>query len=41
MGNLTGLVFETIERPLNMLAYLDEIAVGVTHVVAPFAVVIV
>ena len=41
MGNLTGLVFEKVERPLNMLAYLDEIAVGVTHVAAPFPAVIV
>jgi hypothetical protein len=40
VGKLTG-VFETIESHLSILADLDEVAVGITHVAAPFSAVIV
>jgi hypothetical protein len=40
-GNSTGLVFETVERHLSILADLDEVAVGITHVATPFPAVIV
>ena len=35
-GNLSGVVFETVEGHLSILADLDEVAVGITHVAAPF-----
>src|ERR1022692_2264771 len=41
LGNLTGIVFETVEGHLSVLADLDEVAVGITHVAAPFPAVIV
>ena len=41
LGNSTGIVFETVERHLSILADLDEVAVGITHVAAPFPAVIV
>ena len=40
-GNLTGIVLEAVEGDLSILADLDEIAVGITHVAAPFPAVIV
>jgi hypothetical protein len=40
VGKLTG-IFETIEGHLSILADLDEVAVGITHVAAPFPAVIV
>jgi len=40
-GNSTGMVFETVERHLSILADLDEVAVGITHVATPFPAVIV
>jgi len=40
-GNSTGTVFETVERHLGILADLDEVAVGITHVATPFPAVIV
>lgn len=40
-GNLTGFVFETVEGHLSILADLDDVAVGITHVAAPFPAVIV
>jgi hypothetical protein len=36
LGNSTGIVFETVERHLSILADLDEVAVGITHVATPF-----
>ena len=33
---LTDVVFETVQRHLSILADLDEVAVGITHVAAPF-----
>jgi len=41
LGNLTGVVFETVEGHLSILADLDEVTVGITHVAAPFPAVIV
>jgi len=41
LGNSTGVVFETVERHLSILADLDEVAVGITHVATPFPAVIV
>jgi hypothetical protein len=41
LGNLTGVVFETVEGHLSLLADLDEVAVRITHVAAPFPAVIV
>jgi hypothetical protein len=41
LGNSTGGVFETVERHLSILADLDEIAVGITHIATPFPAVIV
>jgi len=38
---LTGVVFETVEGHLSILADLDEVAVGITHVASPFPAVIV
>ena len=40
-GDSTGIVFETVERHLSILADLDEVAVGITHVATPFPAVIV
>jgi hypothetical protein len=40
-GYSTGGGFETVERHLSILADLDEIAVGITHVATPFPAVIV
>jgi len=40
-GNFTGVVFETFEGDFSILADLDEVAVGITHVTAPFPAVIV
>jgi hypothetical protein len=34
-SDLTGFVLETAERHLSILADLDEVAVGITHVAAP------
>jgi hypothetical protein len=39
-GKLTG-VFKTFEGPLSILADLDKVAVGITHVAAPLPTVIV
>jgi hypothetical protein len=36
LGNSTGIVFETVERHLSILADLNEVAVGITHVATPF-----
>ena len=41
LGNSTGVVFETVERHLSVLADLDEVAVGITHIATPFPTVIV
>jgi hypothetical protein len=41
LGNSTDIVFETVERHLSILADLDEVAVGITHVATPFPAVIV
>ena len=41
LGNLSGVVFETVEGHLSILADLDEVAVGITHVAAPFPAVVV
>jgi hypothetical protein len=41
LGNSTGIVFETVERHLSILADFDGIAVGITHVATPFPAVIV
>jgi hypothetical protein len=41
LGNSAGIVFETVERHLNILADLDEVAVRITHVATPFPAVIV
>jgi hypothetical protein len=41
VGDSTGIVFETVERHLSVLADLDEVAVGITHVATPFPAVIV
>jgi hypothetical protein len=41
LGNSTGIVFETVERHLSILAAFDEIAVGITHVATLFPAVIV
>jgi len=35
-GHLAGVVFKTVERHLSILADLDEVPVGVTHVATPF-----
>ena len=40
-GNSTGVVFETVEGHLSILADLDEVAVGITHVATPFPAMIV
>ena len=40
-GNSTGVVFETVEGHLSILADLDEVAVGITHLATPFPAVIV
>ena len=40
-GNSTGVVFETVEGLLSILADLDKVAVGITHVATPFPAVIV
>jgi len=40
-GNSTGVVFETVERYLSILADLDEVAVGITLIATPFPTVIV
>jgi hypothetical protein len=37
----SSVVFETVESHLSILADLDEVAVGITHVAAPFPAVIV
>jgi hypothetical protein len=39
-GNSAGIVFETVDRHRSILADLDEVAVGITHVATPFPVVI-
>ena len=36
LGNSNGMVFETVERHLSILADLDEVAVGGTHVATSF-----
>ena len=41
LGNFTGVALEPIDGRLGVLADLDEIAVGITHVAAPFRAVIV
>src|SRR6267378_5499592 len=41
LGNSTGIVFETVERHLSILADLDEVAVGIPHIATPFPTVIV
>jgi hypothetical protein len=41
LANSSGMIFETVERHLSILADLDEVAVGVTHVATPFPAVIV
>jgi hypothetical protein len=41
LGNLIGIPLETVEGHLSISADLDEIAVGITHVAAPFPAVIV
>jgi len=41
LGNSTGVVLEVVERQLSILADLDEIAVGITHIATPFPTVIV
>jgi hypothetical protein len=41
LGDLTGVVFETVEGHLSILADLDEVAVGIAHVATPFPAVIV
>jgi hypothetical protein len=41
LGNSTGVVFETVERHWGILADLDEVAVGNTHIATPFPAVIV
>ncbi len=38
-GSLNGVVFETVEGHLSILADLDEVSVGITHVAAPAALV--
>ncbi len=40
-GNSTGVAFETVEGHLSILADLDKVAVGITHVATPFPAVIV
>lgn len=35
-GSLTGVTFEVVEGHLSILADLDEVAVGITHVAPPF-----
>ena len=35
-SKLTAVVVEPVEGDFNILADLDEIAVGITHVAAPF-----
>jgi hypothetical protein len=40
-GNSTAVVFETVERHSSILADLDEVAVGITHIATPFPTVIV
>jgi hypothetical protein len=40
LRNSTGIAFETVERRLRILADLDEVAVGITHVATPLAAVI-
>ena len=40
-GNSTGVFFETVERHLSILADLDEVAVGITHIATQFQTVIV
>ena len=41
LGDSAGVVLETVEGHLGILADLDEIAVGITRVAAPFRAVIV
>jgi hypothetical protein len=41
LGNLISIPLETVEGHLSILADLDEVAVGITHVAAPFPAVIV
>jgi hypothetical protein len=41
LWQLTGVVFETVESRLSILADLDEVAVGITHVAVPLPAVIV
>jgi hypothetical protein len=41
LGTFTGAAFETVEDRLSILADLDEVAVRITHVAAPFRAVIV
>jgi hypothetical protein len=41
LGTLTGFAFETVEGHLSILDNLDEVAVRITHVAAPFPAVIV
>ena len=41
LGNSTGVVFETVDRHLSILADLDEVAVRITHIATPFPTVIV
>jgi len=40
-SDLTGFIFEMVERYLSILADLDEVPVGITHVASPFHAVIV
>ena len=35
-GDLTAAVFEAVEGHLSILADLDKVAVGITHVATPF-----
>jgi hypothetical protein len=37
----TGVLFEVVKRKLRILANLDEVTVGITHVAPPFPTVIV
>ena len=41
VGNSTGIVFETVEGHLRILADLDEVAVGITHLATPLPTMIV
>lgn len=41
LDNLVGIVVETVDGELGVLADFDDVAVGITHVAAPFPAVIV